>query len=107
MIVHLDGELDYGSERLARAEIESALDRTQVELVLDLGGLTVLDARGVHVLLDALSTCRAQQRRLLLVPAPHRVQRILALCRVDDRFELLEREEHPPDAVPSRRRASA
>jgi anti-anti-sigma regulatory factor len=48
--------------------------------------LAFLDARGVHVLLDARSACRAHQRRLLIVPAPERVQRILALRRVDPHF---------------------
>jgi anti-anti-sigma factor len=94
-VVHFDGELDCANEGLARAEIEIALDRGGDELVLDLRDLTFIDARGVHVLLDARSACHAQQRRLLLVPAPERVQRILAVCQVDGRFELLEPSEHP------------
>jgi anti-sigma B factor antagonist len=98
-LVRFDGELDCANEGLARAEVERALDRGGTELVLDLRGLTFLDARGLHVLLDARSACRAQQRRLVLVPAPERVQRILELCDVDRCFELLEPGQHPARLV--------
>jgi anti-sigma B factor antagonist len=94
-IVYFGGELDCANEGLATAEVEIALDRGGDELILDLRDLTFMDARGVHVLLDARSACRARQRRLLLVPAPERVQRILALCDVDGRFELLQPSKHP------------
>jgi len=87
--VRFGGELDLTNEGLARAEVEIALDRGGSELVLDLRHLTFLDARGVHVLLDALSGCEAQHRRLRVLPAPPRVQRILHLCGVADRFALL------------------
>lgn len=87
--VQFGGELELTNEGLARAEVEIALDRGGSELVLDLRQLTFLDARGVHVLLDALSGCEARQRRLLVMPAPPRVQRILDLCGVGERFEPL------------------
>jgi anti-sigma B factor antagonist len=93
-VVRFDGELDYANEGSARAEVDIALDRGGTELVLDLRGLTFMDARGLHVLVEARSACRAQQRRLLLVPAPERVQRILELCGVDGCFELLEPGDH-------------
>jgi anti-anti-sigma factor len=87
--VQFGGELELTNEGLARAEVEIALDRGGSELVLDLRQLTFLDARGVHVLLDALSACEARQRQLLVMPAPPRVQRILDLCGVGARFEPL------------------
>jgi anti-anti-sigma factor len=93
-IVCLGGELDCAGEGLARAEIEIALERGGSELILDLRELTFLDARGVHVLVDARAACWAQGRRLLVIPAPDRVQRILAVCDVDACFELLEPERH-------------
>jgi anti-sigma B factor antagonist len=98
-VVWFDGELDCASEGLARVEVEIALDRGGAEIVLDLRGLTFLDARGVHVLIDARAACQAQQRRLLLVPAPDRVQRIFELCRVDGYFEFLAPGEHPARLV--------
>ena len=87
--VQFGGELELTNEGLARAEVEIALDRGGSELVLDLRQLTFLDARGVHVLLDALSACEARRRQLLVLPAPPRVQRILDLCGVGERFEPL------------------
>jgi anti-anti-sigma factor len=94
-VVRLDGELDLLNEDRARAEVEIALDRGGTELVLDLRRLTFMDARGLHVLLDARAACTAQHRRLLLVPAPDHVQRTLELCGLDRYFEHLEPGQHP------------
>jgi anti-sigma B factor antagonist len=88
-IVRFDGELDCSAERLARIEIEIALERGGTELVIDLRGLEFMDARGVHVLLDANSTCRALNRRMTLIPGPDNIQRVLALCGVDRSPELV------------------
>jgi hypothetical protein len=49
-----------------------------------------MDARGVHVLLDARTACIARHQRLLVVPAPPRVQRVLELCAVHGCFRLLD-----------------
>jgi anti-sigma B factor antagonist len=98
-VVRFDGELDYGDERLARAQLDIALDRGGTELVLDLRGLTFLDVRGVHVLLDTRSACQTKQRRLLVVPAPQPVQRILELCGVDGSFERLDPSEYPDPLI--------
>jgi anti-anti-sigma factor len=89
-LVQLTGELDCVNEGLARAEVEIALERGGTELVIDLSRVTFMDARGVHVLLDARSACVALHRRLLLVPAPQRVMRILELCSVHGCFRLLD-----------------
>jgi len=86
-IVRFDGELDLANEGLARAEIEIALDRGGDELVLDLRGVSFLDARGVRVLLDARSACQARNRRLTVMPPPQPVQRVLHLCGLDGAFE--------------------
>jgi anti-anti-sigma factor len=82
-IARFEGELDCSTEGLARAEIEIALERGGTELVIDLRGLEFMDARGVHVLSDALSACRALNRRLTVIPGPDGVQRVLDLCGFD------------------------
>src|SRR5262249_35826337 len=86
-IASFDGELDCGSEGLARAEIEIALDRGGDELVLDLRSVSFIDARGVHVLLDSRSECEARHRRLTLIPPTARVCRVLELCGLGRAFE--------------------
>ena len=48
-IVYFGGEWDCANDRLARAELEIALDRGGDELILYLRDLTSMDARGVHV----------------------------------------------------------
>jgi anti-sigma B factor antagonist len=87
-VVRFDGELDCAGEGLARAEIEIALERGGTELVIDLRNVSFLDARGVHVLLDARAACDAQQRRMAVIPAPARVQHVIGLCNLD--FTLAE-----------------
>ena len=81
--VRLEVELDCASEGLARAEIEIALDRGGTELTIDLRDVSFLDARGVHVLIDARSACRSRHQRLAVIPGPRRVQRVIELCNVD------------------------
>jgi anti-anti-sigma factor len=87
-VVRLDGELDCSTEGLARVEIEIALERGGVELVVDLRGLNFIDARGVRLLVDARSACRSLGRRLTVIPGPEPVQRVFELCNVD--FALAE-----------------
>ena len=86
-IARFDGELDYCGEGLARAEIEIALDRGGSELVIDLRGVSFLDVRGVHVLLDARTLCRERHRRLTVIPGPAPVQRVLELCGAAEAFD--------------------
>ena len=81
-IARFEGELDCAAESLARIEIEIALERGGTELVIDLSDVDFLDARGVHVLIDAGAACRAQHRTLTVIPGPEHVQRILTLCGV-------------------------
>jgi anti-sigma B factor antagonist len=94
-VVRLDGDLDLFTDARARAEIAAAMATDGNELVLDLRGLTLLAACGVSVLVDALEAARWEGRRLRLVPAPGHVQRTLALCRIEDRFETVEPGEEP------------
>ncbi len=81
-IARFDGELDCAAESLARIEVEIALERGGTELVIDLSGVDFLDARGVHVLIDAGAACREQARTLTVIPGPEHVQRILTLCGI-------------------------
>jgi anti-anti-sigma factor len=82
-VVRFDGELDYGCEGLARAEVEIALERGGDELVIDLRGLRFIDVRGVHVLLEARSACVARNQRIVVTPTTARVRRTFELCHVD------------------------
>ena len=49
MVVAITGEIDISNARALEAEIVAALDG-DVGLVVDLGGLSFLDAAGVHLL---------------------------------------------------------
>jgi anti-anti-sigma factor len=88
-VVRFDGELDCAGEALARIEIEIALERGGAELTTDLRGLEFIDARGVHVLLDARAACQALGRRMTVIPGPDSVQRVLDLCGFGRAAELV------------------
>jgi anti-anti-sigma factor len=49
-IAAITGEVDVSNARELEAAIAAELDGDQVGLVLDLGGLSFLDAAGVHLL---------------------------------------------------------
>jgi anti-anti-sigma factor len=89
-VARFEGELDCAAEGLARAEIEIALERGGSELVIDLSRVEFLDARGVHVLLDARSACLENGRRLTLVPGPEPVRRVLEICGLGTAFAVAE-----------------
>ena len=73
------GELDLaGRDRLA-ATLQGA-DASAAVIVLDLSGLSFIDACGLRVLLEAK---HALGDRLALLPGPPSVQRLFALTRTD------------------------
>lgn len=57
-----------------------------------LEGVTRLDAHGLGELVLALAAARARGRRLTFVAPPPRVQRLLALTRLDTVFEVCDSE---------------
>jgi anti-sigma B factor antagonist len=79
VVIRPEGELDLAtSDRLA-AELRS-VDATASLVILDLSGLTFVDATGLRVLLEAK---RAMAERLVLLPGTNQVQRLFALTRAD------------------------
>ena len=69
-------------------------------VVLDLRGLTFLDAAGVHAIVDASIDARRNDRRLLLMRAPYMIQRAFELTGASGQIETFELGE--AIAAPSR-----
>lgn len=84
IIVRPYGDLDLA----ARTELDEALGRTfdrQPEtLVLDLEGLTFMDATGIHLAMTADERARSMQIRLVIIPGPPPVQRVFEIAGVGD-----------------------
>jgi anti-anti-sigma factor len=84
------------SERL-RALLADAVSLRPADLVVDLAECPALDATALDVLLDAHRRMWNIGGRLTLRSPSHRLQRILALSRVDHVFHITQgRPLHPP-----------
>jgi anti-sigma B factor antagonist len=80
------GELDLTVADELKAALAGALRLRPVPetLVVDLGAVAFLDSSAVHVLLAIHRRAVARGVRLVIAPAAPAVQRVFALCLVDD-----------------------
>jgi anti-sigma B factor antagonist len=92
----VSGELDLVSSPV----LERALVESDAELiVVDLRGLEFMDSSGLHVLIEAHQGMRDGGRRLVLVRAPEKVQRVFNLTGVSDALTIVD----SPDEALARR----
>ena len=95
--IRVAGELDLTTrERFART-LAGAQSGAHL-VVVDLRGLTFMDSAGVHAILAADGRARHGRRRLMVIPGPAQVRRLLALTGADQRLELLDAD---PDIEPA------
>jgi anti-sigma B factor antagonist len=59
------------------------------KLVLDLRRLDFMDSAGLSRIIALHTRCRRARRRLTLVRGPQAVERLLALARLDDQFDVV------------------
>jgi anti-sigma B factor antagonist len=59
------------------------------KLVLDLRRLDFMDSAGLSRIIALHTRCRRASRRLTLVRGPQAVERLLALARLDDEFDVV------------------
>lgn len=82
VVLALAGELDLTGRGLLRAELARLAEQEPPLLVLDLGGLTFIDAGGLGALVAARKQLAAWSGRLLLAGASARVCRLLRIARL-------------------------
>jgi anti-anti-sigma factor len=90
-VVNLDGRLVAASDDIDLARL-GAVTRDIVatgrrEVIVNLCGLTQIDARGLGALATMMDAVRTAGGRVTLVAAQARVARLLALTRLDSAFE--------------------
>lgn len=78
------GEWDISNCDDAWHAIALALGRGPERLVLDLSGVSFIDATAVHQVLDAHKRAVAQGTRLQIAPGPRSVQRVFDLSGLSD-----------------------
>jgi anti-anti-sigma factor len=71
------GALNQITHVLLAEVLEQALERDADTIVVDLTGLEAIDHAGIRVILIAHERASDQQKRLLIVPSPDAVQRVL------------------------------
>lgn len=94
--VQLSGELDIATAPLLEQTLrEAQLDARLV--VLDLRKLEFMDSAGVHVIVDAAERARRDDRRLIVLRGPARIDRVFMLTGTDDVVEISDHDpRHPP-----------
>lgn len=82
--IRVVGELDLVTATGVERELER-VERTEVRsIVVDLSGLTFMDATGFRLLWSAHARSRADGNRLTLIRAPAAVQRLFEISGVDE-----------------------
>ena len=87
----LRGELDMLSAPLLARDLDEAIRRHPVRIVLDLQDLTFMDVSGLRAILDAARSARRDGGSLVIAnPMPH-IVRLLELTAIDQSLEVLGR----------------
>jgi anti-sigma B factor antagonist len=84
--VALVGELDMAEADAFEEELRRLEETWPELLVVDLSELTLIDSHGLSALMQADARARAEQRRLVLVPAPDAVMQVFRITLLDRRF---------------------
>ncbi|MER6950308.1 STAS domain-containing protein [Nonomuraea sp. NPDC000554] len=83
------GEVDIASEPELCACLTSVLARPGTSLVLDLGGVTFMDARGLSALVSARSLAERSSGTVCLANVPPAVIRLLKMTDLDSAFTMI------------------
>jgi anti-anti-sigma factor len=96
-ILLLRGELDMTSAPRLEDQLRRLDDREAI--LVDLHGLTFMDARGLHVLLEAHRNATLRETKFTVVNLGSQVRSLLGLVDVEDSWMLLGR-ARPPKPTP-------
>ena len=84
-VATLEGEIDIANASELRDELFAALSNLPPGLIVDLSGVTYLDSRGVHVLLELAERMAVRHQQLrLVVPDTALIKRVLQLTHLDE-----------------------
>lgn len=99
VVMELLGELDILAEQVLGPRVEALAGRCLGDLVIDLRGVTFLDASGVRLLLRARARALRGGARLRVVRGGAMVSKVIRIAGVEPAFAWLD--EFPPTAVGS------
>jgi anti-sigma B factor antagonist len=100
MVVDLEGRLAATSDDRDLAQLRAVtrdiVAAGRLHVIVNLCGLTQIDARGLGALAAMMDAVRTAGGRVTLVAAPSRVARMLALTKLDSIFDGETRGEEVP-----------
>lgn len=102
-VLFLQGQIVNGDTGILRLAFDSL---SQINTVLlDLAGVTIIDAHGLGVMLELREQAEKKGTRFKLTNVPTLVNRVLEISRLDSVFQITSRIEYFP-SVPHPQRAS-
>ncbi|WP_225858932.1 STAS domain-containing protein [Streptomyces albicerus] len=104
LVLQPHGELDAWADQELSPRMAALLDRPRdravAQVVVDLGGVTFLDAGGLRLLIRLRNRTSGNGTALRLVRTPAKVRRLLRLTRLDRTFTLLDEPSSSLDTAP-------
>jgi anti-sigma B factor antagonist len=92
-VLTVTGEVDVHSAPALREALVEAEARG-LTIVVDLSGVPFMDSTGLGVLIGALGRAIDEDRRFVLCAIPERIDRLLSLTGLADRFEVAKDSAH-------------
>jgi anti-sigma B factor antagonist len=86
VVVTMAGEVDLSTAPQARSVVVQLRASGSRDIVVDLRGVSFLDATGLHLLLDEQAACSREGVAFAIVDGAQPVGRVLGLCGLADRF---------------------
>jgi anti-sigma B factor antagonist len=99
-VLSVYGELDLAVAFRLGIAIDRALAGDPRTLVIDLDGVSFIDATGLRPLYRAAIRCRESGRRMVLLRGAPWIDSLLERCGLDSHFEVLDRLEDLHTASP-------
>ncbi|MFI7446158.1 STAS domain-containing protein [Nonomuraea sp. NPDC049714] len=90
--VSVAGELDIATVDVLRTHLLQVLERAGGEVVLELSGLSFIDAAGLGALVALRGQARLHRTELLLAGVPAPMARLLRITGLDGHFLTLRRQ---------------
>jgi anti-sigma B factor antagonist len=89
------GEVDVATVDEIRAYLKRLKASSFTRVILDLRGVTFLDAQGVRLILEADASSRADGWSFALIAGPRNVQRVFDLTRLRARLRFVDATTSP------------
>jgi anti-sigma B factor antagonist len=89
-VIRLVGEMDLGNADDARAAVMAAIEREDVDVIVDLSELEFIDSVGISVLLEVQAASRRDSNRLGFRGVHAAIAGVMELTGVDEQLRFID-----------------